>query len=297
MESSEGITDERPHEKIELMDTRFWGPSGWKLLHAIAESVTEAVEATEAVAAFFETLPYILPCKFCRASLTDYYKEHPFDPTSLQNLPHWVYTIHNCVNDKLRKQGLHATPNPTWRAIQRHHDTVRATPWKQQLTLFWDFLFSVGYHHPTQNALFSTPMPECPPHVRTSNDPCERNKWNVLPQKDRVHWFQRFWSLLPAVLPPPIAHAWRTALRAHPPTLHTRHQTMNWLWRMRCSIDTDYHDPYRAVCRQIATHSADCRGVTCRSHSHSRRSRRDSKTRSKTRRDRGKKTHKKHRPE
>ena len=255
------------------MDTRFWGPSGWKLLHHIAIAYKYTSESAVLYASFLETIPYILPCKFCRASLTDYYRQYPFalknswmDP--LLDLPRWMYKIHNCVNDKLRKQGLHPSPNPSFQQVKRYYETIQETSWKQQLTLFWDFLFSVGYHHPTQKQFYSTPMPECPPSIKTSNDTCERNKWNVLPFKDRMDWFLRFWSILPAVLPPAIAHHWKRAETHHPPTLETREKTLNWLWRMRCALDTDYHDPYRSVCRQIATYSSNCskkKGViTCR---------------------------------
>ena len=255
------------------MDTRFWGPSGWKLLHHIAFTYEYTSENAVLYSQFFQTLPYILPCKFCRASLTDYYRQYPFTlNNSYMNpqldLQKWIYLVHNCVNDKLRKQGLHPSPNPTFSQVKRHYKTIKTTPWKQQLTLFWDFLFSVGYHHPKEKHLYSTPMPECPSNVKHSNDPCERNKWNVLPLKDRILWFYRFWSSLPAVLPHPIASHWKEAEKKHPPTLNTREATMNWLWRMRCELDTDFHDPYRSICKQIATYSSDCavkKGVfTCR---------------------------------
>ena len=255
------------------MDTRFWGPSGWKMLHLIAHTYTYTAENAVLYAAFFETLPYILPCKFCRASLTDYYRQHPFAlgnsfMNPLLDLPRWMYTIHNCVNDKLRTQGLQPTSNPTFQRVKRTYDLLVSVPWKQQLTLFWDFLFSVGYHHPKERQLYSAPLPECPPSVKRSANPCERNKWNVLPRKERIYWFQRFWSLLPAVLPPALAPHWRQAQEKHAPTLQTREQTLNWLWRMRCAIDTTYHDPYRTICKRIAHHSSDCstqKGVfTCR---------------------------------
>jgi len=256
------------------MDTRFWGPSGWKLLHHIAFTYEYTAESAVLCAAFLETIPYILPCKFCRASLTDYYRQHPFAlqhsyMNPLLDLPKWMYQIHNCVNDKLRSQGIPTPPNPSFRQVKQLYAQHLQAPWQQQLALFWDFLFSVGYHHPTQRQFYSKPMPECPPAAKRSIDPCERNKWNVLPVKQRVYWFRRFWALLPAVLPPTIASHWKRVEDSHPPTLRTRQETMNWLWRMRCALDTGFHDPYRAVCRQVSQHSSDCatqRGAfTCRS--------------------------------
>lgn len=248
------------------MDTRFWGPSGWKLLHHIAHAYRPTPEHRIQYAKFLDTLPYILPCKFCRASLTDYYQDVPYalansllSPTL--DLPRWMWNIHNRVNDKLRKQGLHPDPNPTYPQVKRLYDTLLEAPWQQQLALFWDFLFSVAYHHPYERHLYAEPMPDCPPDVKrnaTTLASCDKNKWNLLPRGERMAWFQRFWSALPAVLPPTIAVHWKRAQAHHPPTLQSRSSTLAWLWRMRCSLDTTYHDPYRYVCKALASYSSDC---------------------------------------
>lgn len=242
------------------MDTRFWGPSGWKLLHHVAHAYTPTPENKQHYAEFLDVIPYILPCKFCRSSLTDYYRDLPYAPclSSTDDLSRWMFHIHNRVNDKLRKQGLAPSPNPTYPPIKRLYDKLLQTP---QLSLFWDFLFSVAYHHPYERQLYSEPMPDCPPIAK--KDPkalpsCEKNKWNLLPRKERMAWFRRFWSVLPAVLPSPLASQWKKAMTHHPPTLHTRSASLAWLWRMRCSLDTDYRDPYRSVCYALASHSSDC---------------------------------------
>lgn len=245
------------------MDTRFWGPSGWKLLHLITFDYQYSSENAILYAGFFETLPYILPCKFCRSSLTDYYRKHPF---SLSNgwmhpsldLKHWMFLIHNCVNQKLRSQGLNPNPDPTYKQVKKLYDKLHKCSWKQKLTYFWDFLFSVGYHHPKEKQLYSKPMPNCPKEVIICKDSCEKNKWNVLPLKERIIWFERFWNLLPAVLPNDIRLHWKEAEKRNPPTLTTRHMTISWLWKMRCSIDTSFQDPYHSICKKIANYSSDC---------------------------------------
>jgi hypothetical protein len=255
------------------MDTRFWGPSGWKLLHLIAFSYDSSPEKVILCSAFLETIPYILPCKFCRASLTDYYREHPFQSNNGYIRPEldmgkWMYMIHNCVNNKLRKQDLYPSSNPSFLSVKRFYKPLLQSSWDKQLPHIWDFLFSVGYHHPTEKELYSTPLPECPKDIHKNHDPCERNKWNTLPLKERWTWFKKFWSLLPVVLPSELSEKWEKAEEKHPPMLHTRYQTMNWLWRMRCELDTGFHDPYRAICKRIAMYSSDCsvqKGVfTCR---------------------------------
>lgn len=256
------------------MDTRFWGPAGWKLFHLVAHTFTYSSEKAILYAAFFDTLPFILPCKFCRSSLTDYYRQHPYmvgngfiGPTL--DLRKWMYTIHDCVNRKLASQGLHPTPSPPFRQVLARYDRLAACPWNKQLMLIWDFLFAVGYHHPTEKHLYAKPIPECPSEAKSCRvADGERNKWNVLPMKQRTMWFKRFWSLLPVVMPQEMSDAWTKAAIQHPPVLQTRASTISWLWKMRCTLDRTFHDPYTAICKRISVHSSDCatqKGVwTCR---------------------------------
>uniref|UniRef100_A0A6C0KRF4 thiol oxidase n=1 Tax=viral metagenome TaxID=1070528 RepID=A0A6C0KRF4_9ZZZZ len=254
------------------MDTRFWGPSGWKLLHLVAYEYEPTVKDKKAYAQFFETVPFILPCKFCRASLTDYYREHPYQNKGQIlpdfNLTKWIYDIHNCVNDKLRKQGLYPSPNPTFRKVDAFYKSWRTCDWYQQLSTFWDFLFAVAYNHPKETRHHSKPMPNCPPDIHECKDTCEKNKWNVLGFKERMHWFTQFWHLLPAVLPLDIQKHWKRVQHMNPLTLDSRRSVLAWLWRMRCGLDTDFKDPYTSVCQRIASYSSDCgkkkRAITCR---------------------------------
>ena len=74
------------------MDTRFWGPSAWRLIHLIAFSDHRSPD----VYTFLEELPHILPCRFCRLSLAEYYTHRPVPKTELAR---WSYEIHNDVNN------------------------------------------------------------------------------------------------------------------------------------------------------------------------------------------------------
>ena len=246
------------------MDTRFWGPSGWRLLHLLTFQYNPTTQKY-AMRRFLETLPYILPCKFCRASLTDYYAELPFVPAleSQDALCRWLYAIHSKVNQKLKSQGLTTTPDPTFASVERYYRTWihdGASP----ATVGWDFLFAVAYNHPKEAARQSSPMPECPPRAKTCKSIRVRNKWNTLPLRPRLHWYRRFWDSLPAVLGPD----WRNACDKVDCRIACRKSTLAWLWRMRCALDTTFHDPYRAVCQRIAMYSSGCgkarKGVTCR---------------------------------
>lgn len=248
------------------MDTRYWGPSGWKLLHLIAFDYEYSAASAITYANFFETIPYILPCKFCRSSLTDYYKLHPYTPSSLSNgymdpkldLKRWMYTIHNCVNNKLRKQGIPTGSNPPYTQVIKRFESMRQMPWEAQLAACWDFLFSVAYHYPKYIKI--EPMPGSPEYCDTE---CEKNKWNVLPVKERMNWFQRFWMLLPDVLPSEMGQRWRNARIS--PDLRSRATTLAWLWKMRCALDPHFKDPYTAICKHVKSYSSDCKHRhTCR---------------------------------
>ena len=218
-------------------------------------------------AQFFESIPYILPCKFCRTSLTDYYKQYPFtsyvNMNPMLDVKKWMYHIHNCVNNKLRIQGLNPTPNPKYSVVKKTYEDWLACDWIEQLRTFWDFLFAVAYNHPRDTKY--VPLPNCPKGVYTCKDKCEKNKWNILSVRDRLYWFKRFWAFLPVVLPREIAKKWKE-LNIHP-TLQSRNSTLEWLWKMRCGLDSNFKDPYTSICKKIKLHSVDCnkkRSITCR---------------------------------
>jgi Erv1 / Alr family len=259
------------------MDTRFWGPSGWKLLHLMSWDYHYTSENAITYSNFLEAIPYILPCKFCRSSLTDYYRQHPYQILNgntwmnpMLEMKKWMYTIHCCVNKKLRKQGLHPEPDPTYAQVKKVYEVLHKESWDKQLALMWDFLFAVGYHHPKESA-FDSPLPDCPKEVQKCTDPCEQNKWNLLPWKKRMPWFQQFWTYLPGILPGGISPHWKRVEAANPPTLRCRRSTLAWLWRMRCGLDSHFHDPYTSICKKIAMYSSDCGrtrdAITCRKRS------------------------------
>lgn len=247
------------------MDTRFWGPSGWKLLHTVAFLYEPA--AADATAEWLATLPYVLPCKFCRASLTDYYRAHPYGGADVlrtrESFSRWMYKIHNCVNAKLREQGLNPSPDPPYKAVKGFYGKWLKRGLVGCVTqTFWDFLFAVAYNHPKEAGRKSVPMPNCPVEATHCHDPAERNKWNVMTAAERMPYYRRFWELIPAVLP---VFSWREGPGAE---LSCRRSTVAWLWRQRCRLQPDAHDPYREVCARVAAHASGCsasrRAKTCR---------------------------------
>ena len=122
------------------MDVSFWGPSGWQLLHLIAEEGGD--DAKEAL----DIMPFILPCKYCRKSAQKFRKQDP--PHG--NLQRWLYDFHNKVNNKLIKQ--HAedpkctlpVPAPTFEQIQKRYASILdSTPTEIPGR---DFLYSIAYN-------------------------------------------------------------------------------------------------------------------------------------------------------
>ncbi len=207
---------------------------------------------------WLETLPYVLPCKFCRASLADYYKD---EAPKMDDLPRWLYRIHNRVNAKLRGQGQQLPKDPTFREVREHYAWAIA-PQPRQCESFpgWDFLFSVAYNHPL--SVKGKPMPDVPAEAYKGDD-ATKNRWNILEPRRRLKYWQRFWTLLPAVFPP----TWRAAWAKEAPAFKNRRETVAWLWRTRCAFSHGA-DPYRVVCSRLAAHESGCgrstRARTCR---------------------------------
>lgn len=248
------------------MDTKFWGPSGWRLLHTLTFTYEPKRQRTS-MGAFLKTLPYVLPCKFCRASLTDYYDADPYEKAlgSSDALARWLYRIHGRVNDKLRDQGQSIPKDPTFREVQDQYKFILETSQSRQCESFpgWDFLFSIAYNHPL--TVRGSPMPDVPASAYKA-DAATKNRWNVLPAAERFKVWRRFWELLPAVMPPAWADAWNGGLKSHC-KIDKRRSAVAWLWRIRCGFSHGA-DPYRVVCGRLASYESGCststRARTCR---------------------------------
>lgn len=253
------------------MDTRFWGPSGWRLLHLI--TFTYEQSSSEEVKDFFNLLPYVLPCKFCRASLSEYMEEDPIDPhlDSQSSLTQWLYRIHNSVNKKLRGQGLLKERNPSFSSVKKvYEDRVREGCMR---TTFegWDFLFSIAENHPL-TVSGSSPMPDMPEEIKKSIDPKIRNRWNILSNEERMVFYTAFWKRVGDVLP---FQEWRDAWQECSPEFERLKNKKRWkkeLWRIRCCLENRLElvnkDKYESVCKKLEEHTSGCnkkkRAKTCR---------------------------------
>ena len=243
------------------MDTRYWGPSGWSLLHLIAATKTK-----NEVVEFLETLPFVLPCKFCRASLSKYYKELPL--SGIDHLDRWMYEIHNKVNGKLRKQGQAIPPNPPFSKVQKIYQEKFESGCTRTDFPGWEFFFSIAKCHPLSGEK-STPIQDAPP-LETLKTDLEKNEWNVLEPEKRYTYWVRFWKALPHALP---FQEWRISWTTHglKPS-KTSKEMVNALWRLRCAFENDLEllnkTTYSSLCRDLSLHKSGCskkvRAKTCR---------------------------------
>lgn len=244
------------------MDTKFWGPSGWRLLHMISLSPYTHKRT------FWKQIPYILPCKFCRASLTEYYKALPI-PLESKDFPEWLYKIHNLVNQKLRDQGQTLPPDPPFSMVKDQYVELLDNGCTRTDFPGWDFLFSIADNHPDSSP--SKPMPDTPDVPPKGLE--ERNKYNLLTANERKAALKEFWSILPTVLP---FKEWQTSWRHHAGPLtqavQSRRSALAWLWKIRCGMEGDLNhmkkDTFYGLCKRVATHRSGCatskRAKTCR---------------------------------
>lgn len=247
------------------MDTRFWGPSGWRLLHLITFGYQP--HQKDRMLAFLETLPFVLPCKFCRSSLITYYEELPPQDhlQSQEVLSKWMWKIHGKVNQKLRSQGQTIPPDPTFAMVKRIYGERLAHGCTKTEFPGWDFLFSIVENHPLAKGEASTPIPGAP--SLESIDPSDIQtllKWNYLDPTLRYRYVCKFWETLPFVLPFP---EWQTIWKSHgssfcKTTWSSKQEALRGLWKIRCAINEALHQlnktSFRELCKDLRLHKSGC---------------------------------------
>jgi hypothetical protein len=272
------------------MDTRFWGPSGWRLLHLI--TFTYEPSHRDAVKEFFLLVPYVLPCKFCRRSLAEYMEEDRLEPAlaSRTTLTQWLYRIHNKVNAKLRGQGLPTAPDPSFASVKKEYETRLAagcsgtefSPAKQGYIHEsaahsrefegWEFLFSIAENHPfSHGGRNSVPFEDCPSAAAATAD--QRNRWNTMKPEERMTFYRKFWAAVGPALPFP---EWRSAwgrCSGGEIDVSKRHRWLRSLWRIRSCLEKELDlkrsdSCFSALCDRLSAHRSGCgkrpRAKTCR---------------------------------
>jgi hypothetical protein len=140
------------------MDTRFWGPSGWQLFHAIAYAYPDTPDpkTKERYELFFGAIKDVLPCKFCRESTTRFISEEPPKFDNRRALTKWIYDLHNKVNAKLRGQCkedpkvICPPPDPSLEKVDEIYQEL--LKWDPNTPLGLDFLFCLAYNYKSNPA-------------------------------------------------------------------------------------------------------------------------------------------------
>ena len=252
------------------MDTKFWGPSGWKLLHLI--TFADHLNKGD-IECFFATLPYVLPCKFCRKSLSEYMREIPLDAALESDEPYaiakWLWKIHNCVNSKLRGQKLLTEADPPFSTVKKIYTTKFAAGCTKTVFEGWEFLFSVVENHPySKQSMGGIPIKDAPDDIDPS-DHLELNRWNMLPKEIRMKYVEQFWTCLPKVLP---YREWKSVWSDCDADWSSRESSMRTLWKIRCAMESSLQllnkTSYHSLCKELRTHRSGCaksvKARTCR---------------------------------
>ncbi len=141
------------------MEKGFWGPSTWCTIHTAAASFRP--ENRLSFKQFIYSLPYLLPCQYCRKHLYQNLRTIPLNDQSLVNnktLFIWSYFLHDLVNKQLHKKPSPAYPvaekyyfnhignnnfwGPCfWRSIHAFAAAYRPTP--EVKTAFKQFIYSL----------------------------------------------------------------------------------------------------------------------------------------------------------
>lgn len=266
------------------MDTRFWGPSGWRLLHLITFTYEPA--RRNEIRRFFELLPYVLPCKFCRRSLAEYMESDPLEQAlaSRSTLTQWLYRIHNQVNAKLRGQGLPTTPDPPFASVKKEYEARLAAGCSGGQFEGWEFLFSIAENHPfSRGGRNSIPFEGCPLDVESATA-SERNRWNTMEPEERMIFYTKFWSAVRPALPFP---EWRSAWQRCAVPIEAIQERRRWLralWQIRSCLEKELDlkrsdSCFSALCDRLSAHRSGCgkrpRARTCRRQTRRRESTRD----------------------
>ena len=120
------------------MDTKVWGPAGWVFLHTTTFNYPTKIDLRNKrhrdikkyTRQLFNNLRHTLPCKYCRQSFAEFLKELPIDDNlgTRQDLTWWLYSIHNLVNAKLRRQERQALS----KALDKMYRAAKRDGWRKQ---------------------------------------------------------------------------------------------------------------------------------------------------------------------
>jgi hypothetical protein len=101
------MTDGKPRFPTIGMSPAVWGPIFWATMHIVSlgYSSKPSEEEKAGAAAFFNSLATVIPCPICKTHYRTFLKKTPVETalSSRHELIHWVFDLHNNVNEQLGK--------------------------------------------------------------------------------------------------------------------------------------------------------------------------------------------------
>ena len=252
---------------LNRMDTRYWGPSGWKLLHSITFSYQENIK--ENYKELFELIAYVLPCKFCRKSYSEYIINDPVNISSKESLTKWLWRIHNKVNEKLRSQKLCNYDDPPFNSVKKLYEEKLHQGCSKVHFEGWEMLFSIVESHPLSKLSLGSKPFDVPDNI-VINTPLLRNMYNLISTDEKLVYFNKFWKILPSVLP---FNEWRILWNKYDKkNYNTRKESLKNLYALRCSLENDLDlqnkVEFSSLCKELRSYKSGCnkskRSKTCR---------------------------------
>jgi hypothetical protein len=215
------------------MDTRYWGPSGWQLIHLIAFRSDHPEE-------FLLMVKDILPCRFCRESTTQFTHELPMK----KDTGKWSYELHNKVNHKLRTQCkddpavIHPGEDPSFEEVKEKYMEMKPTNVPGR-----DFLFSIAVNYP--------------------DDPKETD---MSTQRNFMHKLAEVFPFTN------LRKRFKAYLKAHEVTLNSRKAYMKWMYGLLHELSDEIKveiPSYKGYVARVMYFKSGCqnktyRGKTCR---------------------------------
>ena len=225
------------------MDTQYWGPSAWQLFHLVAFTSKHPDDV-------LNQMKDVLPCKFCRASTTEFVHKHPLR----SNPGKWLYDIHNMVNHKLRSQCkddpavINPGPNPSFEEVKKYYLSLKPTA-----VPGGDFLGSIAANYP------DIPEPE-----------------QMATQRTFLHALHHAYPF------PELRSVYADYITEHEPVLTSRKAYMRWMHGLLSALSKKakvYIRSFRGWAHHLAYFKSGCskktyHGKTCRGHTKDRDHRR-----------------------
>jgi hypothetical protein len=159
-----------------------------------------------------------------------YMKQRPIDR---QDLAHWMYEIHNDVNNKLRQQGHLRKPNPSFSEVKTYYEELLLEP---KHILGFDFFKSVAF------------------------------VTSILDPKHLLRW----WNSVGGALPfPEWREQWASAeaMAGKAPVKKGRTAVLAWLYKICKHMELNNAANFKEYCKEARVFSSSCpkdKG-TCRS--------------------------------